>query len=43
MTNLNEAMELVYDSANEEANIALCISSDESRSVNEIGINCFYY
>ena len=43
MIDVSEAMELIYDSANEEANIALCISSDESRSVNEIRINCFYF
>ena len=42
MIDVSEAMDLIYDSANEEANIALCISSDENRSINEIGINCFY-
>jgi cell division GTPase FtsZ len=42
MIDISEAMELIYDSANEEANIALCISSDENRSINEIEINCFY-
>jgi len=42
MIALSEAMELIYESANKEANIALCISSDENRSINEIGINYFY-
>ena len=43
MIDLSEAMEVIYDSLiNEEANISLCISSNESISINKIGINCFF-
>jgi len=42
MISLSEAMELIYESANEEASISLCISADEFRSIDEIVINCFF-
>ena len=42
MIDLSDAMEIIYESASNEANIAFCISSEENRAMNEIGINLFY-
>ena len=42
MNELSDGMQLLYDRANEEANISLCVSSNDTIGLNEVGINCFF-
>jgi len=38
---ISDAMESIYESTNEKANIAFCISSHKNNNLNKVKIDCF--